>query len=367
MRLKLAERLLVETMGWKPEQVSKERALIQAMADFKYDEYQQFSPGIRYVESLVRWLKQFQTVNERQIAYNFVKDQLIFFSNDQITHLVNITYADKINPVLMGKTASVIKMNPLWVRKIFNSTTYKVLLRRSLFIGLSDGSKIDQLRRSNGRISNEQVLSTYSISEEKVADMLKELKKSKIKDHIFNTIFLIDDFTASGTSYFRKGEKGWGGKIFKFLSALFIEKSEISKLVNDVETEVIELHIIFYVATQDALNRLNSNIKDFLTENPAVNIIYSVEAIQIIGDVAKEKVLQNIDFVDLIRKYYDSSINDSHYQMGKHDEPYLGFNECCLPLILNHNTPNNSLPILWFPEDKAYTGLFPRVTRHKDE
>lgn len=64
-------------------------------------------------------------------------------------------------------------------------------------------------------------------------------------------------------------------------------------------------------------------------------------------------------------KYFDSNIINKHYKKGKHDNPYLGFNECGLPLILNHNTPNNSLPILWLPDDMRYKGLFPRVTRHK--
>jgi hypothetical protein len=44
----------------------------------------------------------------------------------------------------------------------------------------------------------------------------------------------------------------------------------------------------------------------------------------------------------------------------------LGFAGCALPLVLSHNTPNNAVYLLWGPEQYEYSGLFPRVVRHKD-
>ncbi len=67
----------------------------------------------------------------------------------------------------------------------------------------------------------------------------------------------------------------------------------------------------------------------------------------------------------MLSEYFDDSIIDEHYKRGKHDRPYLGFNECSLPLVLSHNTPNNSIPLLWFEEDRKHRGLFPRVPRHR--
>ena len=66
--------------------------------------------------------------------------------------------------------------------------------------------------------------------------------------------------------------------------------------------------------------------------------------------------------MNFISKYFDDTVVDEHYKKGKHDLPYLGFNECGLPLVLNHNSPNNSLAILWLPADKKYKGLFPRIS-----
>ena len=362
MRSKLAETLLARTMNWTAEETSKERPLLQALANFKYDEYQQFSPGIRFMESLVQWLVQFEIPAERKTAYNFIKKHLIFISGDQISHLVNITYADKIQPILIQKTALSIGIDGYRVREIVRSTTYKVALRRSLFIGMSDGSKIDQLRRSYSRISNEQVLTTYAISVDKVQDMIDELKKAKISLK-FNTVFLIDDFTASGTSYFRKKGDQWKGKIFKFLKSVF-EGGNIDLFQGG--EEYLDIHIIFYIATEDALNNLIRNIADFKKENIEYKFNCTIETVQLISNSIKERILQEPNLVALFQKYYDDSINDSHYKEGKHENPYLGYNECALPIILSHNTPNNSLPLLWFPDEQV-KGLFPRVKRHKDE
>lgn len=361
MRSALAERLLVKIMDWSPEEIAKERPLLQALANLKYDEYQQFSPGIRYIESLVKWLNQFENVQERKIAYDFLKKHLIFITNEQISHLVNICFTDKVNPILIEKTARLYNMPSLSVRKIADSEGYKEILRRSLFIGLSDGSRIDQFRRSSNNIDNEQVLSSYHTAEEKVQDMLDELKASGINKK-FNSIFLIDDFTASGTSYFRFEDRRGKGKIFKFLSSLFDQNSELAALISNDET--IDIHILFFLATEAAVQKLQNALNEW--ESPYKDrFVHSISAVQIIGNDIKENVLAETQFIELVQKYFDETIVDKHFKKGNHEAPYLGFNECSLPLILNHNTPNNSLPILWFPEDKKYKGLFPRVTRHK--
>ena len=138
MRSALAEKLLIKIMNWTSEEVSKERPLLQALASFKYDEYQQFSPGIRFIESLVKWLAQFEKIEERIIAYSFIMNKLIFISNDQIAHLVNITFSEKINPILILKTAKKIKIESYLVRKITESAEYKEMLKTSLFIGIID-------------------------------------------------------------------------------------------------------------------------------------------------------------------------------------------------------------------------------------
>jgi len=372
MRIALAERLLTKIMEWPTDEVTKERPLLQAMADFKYDEYQQFSPGIRFIESLVLWLKQFETIEERKIAYNFFRNNLIFISNAEMFHLVSLAFPDIINLTLLTKAALQMSCNKYAVAKIFNSPEYRNALDRSLFIGLSDGSRIDQFRRTS-KINNEQVTSTYQISKSKGEDMLKELKgrlKAGEQDTSkFNSLFLLDDFTASGVSYFQPADKK--GKIYKCLSALFEQhthaeenKEKENYLGSLVDVNDIEINVVFYIATDYSLTNLKQKMQEWITEK-GLSIKFSVNAVQVISADIKEQVEENVAMNDLAEKYFDTDIVDRHYKKGKHEKPFLGFNQCALPLILAHNTPNNSLPILWFSEDFKYRGLFPRISRHK--
>ena len=52
------------------------------------------------------------------------------------------------------------------------------------------------------------------------------------------------------------------------------------------------------------------------------------------------------DFLKLVEKYYDDVIETKHMKLGGEDAR-LGFGKCALPLVLEHNTPNNSLALLW--------------------
>jgi hypothetical protein len=344
-------------MEWAPDQIDNERPLLQAMANLKWNEYQQFAPGTRFLESLVKWLQQFDSIDDRRIAYDLVRKHLIFISSEQIAHLVDILFSEKINPVLIRKTASEINTSPYYIAKILNTESYANNLRTSLFISLSDGSKIDQLRRG-AYLDNEQVLTTYQPDDSKVKEMLEKLQVG-IPNAKFKTIFLIDDFTASGRSYVRADG---GGKLGRIFEKVFLQ----GNLKGIVELAHIEMHILFYIATSEALHNIRHGIQEWKNAH-SVDAQITVDCLLPIDSTIKDKVLLDPDVMRFLSKYFDETIVDEHYKKGKHEQPFLGFNECGLPLVLNHNTPNNSLAILWLPSDKRYKGLFPRISRHREK
>ena len=51
-------------------------------------------------------------------------------------------------------------------------------------------------------------------------------------------------------------------------------------------------------------------------------------------------------FLELTDRYYDDSIENKHTRVAGTDAK-LGFGQCALPLILEHNTPNNSVALIW--------------------
>src|SRR5260370_40236604 len=147
MKDQLVEELLDKVMGWKSPQDFVEHGLpLQAIAAYKYDEYQQFSPGMRFIESLALWLGQFETIEQRRTALKFVRDRLVFISSAELNHLVSLSYPDHIRPFLLSQAPSESGLMKWHLGKSAKSLGFAARGRRSLFLGLSAGSHPDILR-----------------------------------------------------------------------------------------------------------------------------------------------------------------------------------------------------------------------------
>jgi hypothetical protein len=367
MRDLLAERLLAIVMGWTQEDVAQERPDLQAMAAYKYDEYQQFSPGMRFVESLALWLSQFKTAHERVVAYAFVKQHLIYCSTAELNHLVRIAYPDHIRPLLLRTVAAETGSNKWHVAKVAGSVEFKIRRRQCLFLGLSDGARIDVFRRSNSpELSHEQMLQTYEISPERVESLLEKLTEdmANLRGHTtpahsekFRTVILLDDFSASGTSYLTKEQdRVFKGKIGRFYQSVTNPASAASRLIDPPRTEIF---VVLYLATAQAYYHLDNLLQEMVrpwgTE-------YRIIVIHPLRDTVCLKPGDGRAFEQLLQTYYDPTIEDEHTRRGGTDLKY-GFAGCGLPLVLSHNTPNNTLSLLWAESEKV-RALFPRVSRH---
>jgi hypothetical protein len=66
MRAELAEMLLGKVMNWSAEELVNERFCIQMLSEIKYDEYEQYEQGMKYIERLALWLNQFE-INDRSV------------------------------------------------------------------------------------------------------------------------------------------------------------------------------------------------------------------------------------------------------------------------------------------------------------
>jgi len=369
MREALAERLLAQVMEWTPEDVARERPILQAMAAFKYDEYQQFSPGMRFVESLALWLSQFTTNEEKKVAYQFVQERLVFFSDAEIAHFISVVYPNYIRPLLIQRTATQKKIPTRNILKITQDPEFLLLRRRCLFLGLSDGARIDAFRRSNPDLSHEQIRQTYELTPERSEKMLEVLRKDlnsisgntfPVTDSYFRMIFLLDDFSGSGISYLRREEETaeFAGKIHSFYKDLIRQNGGSSQLINPDDLYV---GLVIYVATDKSRIHLEEKLELLLKET---SIEWGVQVIQPLGDNITLKKSIDPLFHKMIDKYYDPKVEDEHKKKGGVDDVKHGFAGCSLPVVLNHNTPNNSIFLLWSdPELYDVRGLFPRVSR----
>ncbi len=370
MRYELAESILKSTMGhWDTLKMSEEIKDIQIISEIKYDDYQQYTHGMRYIESLALWMRQFNTPEDKDCAYDLVKNKLIYISEEEMRQIIMYSYEIAMKKYLLKKTRDFCEKHAI-ENVEERKRLYRYYRRSSLFLGLSDGAHIDFFRRHNPELSNEQVFVHYDFSKKKADDMREELQKEKVTEYMkenykevadsdFESFFLVDDFTGSGKSYIRKDKKGWHGKI-----KTFFERLESTGF----DAKHASVHLVLYVATTKAVLNIIEQANLFTAEKGYGNI--TVDAIQIVKPIDWDL---NLELASLLKQNYETNIAlertsyvDKHYRVGEGTVPYYGFGDCSLPLILYHNTPNNSLPVLWYSWEDKVNALFLRITRHKE-
>lgn len=369
MKKELAEALLAKIMDWSDQDKARERARLETFASYKYDEYQQFSPGRRFIESLALWLAQFQSGDERRTAYDFVCSRLIFFSASEVNHLVELTFPTIIRPKLIAKACERSGVPPERIKAAVATMEYRTLHRRTLYLGMSDGARTDWFRRANPAVSNEQVFHAYDVSEVKSSDMVESLRKDLTAitgaepfgdQALFENVVLLDDFTASGTSAIRFDEKSgkWKGKIPKI-----IEDLEKPERLGACVVSGVQVIIIAYIASNQAID----HIQELLPKLPFAKGTVEFHVVCELGPNVPLDATRDAAFFALMAKdcYFDKNADDEHDLAGGGKTKRYGYADGRLPVVLAHNTPNNSVYVLWAEDVHTVRGLFPRVSRHR--
>jgi hypothetical protein len=362
-----AQQLLARVMGWQAEEsVLRYVPTLQLLADYKYDHYQKFAPGRRFIESLALWLNRFAE-GDRHVALDFVMDRLVYVSDAEFSHLVQTAYPDLIVQERLRLVAEEQDIPTFHVGAISRHRRFAELRLKSLYLGLSDGARTNELRRaSNGEISNEQIWQAYELGDDKASDMVGELATSLASAGLptvtprFNLIWLLDDFSGSGNTYIRfDGVKNrYKGKIPKIYESL--HRGHL------VDTSHYEVFLLLYVATRQGLDHI-----EYWTDRFTSEFGYKPLQLRALCTLESDVAVTyspNRDLQRLIdgEHYYDHRAFDKHMKVGGTLDARLGFAACALPVVLSHNTPNNSLYILWGPENFDFVGLFPRVSRHRE-
>lgn len=350
------------------------------MSQYKYDGYGDYVAGVRFIESLATWLQQFNIKDERRAAYDYVKNNLIYYSSAEIQRLVHRFYNGFIQKDLVSYVSERlgIPKYSIWSTKE-SRAEYRWELRKTLIMGLSDGAKIDNLRRANvGIITNEQTVAATQIDATKWGSLIKDLRDDldRKKPGLgakgkFSRIYLVDDFTASGTSLLRFDENGRPkGKLQKLHQSLQCVKSELAEEFGDFLEEGWTLKVHHYIGTMQAQSAIEDRYKKgkaFFELFDNVSFSYSL----VLPDSIKLDQASDHPFVAICENYYDSVIEDKHSEESGDPDMTFGYGKCSLPVVLEHNTPNNSLPLLWAETtgsgiQHAMRPLFRRRQRHSE-
>lgn len=370
MKETLAKRLVADLMSWTVERATNEFAWLDLMVNYKFDNYQQYGPGRRFYVHLLRWLSQYPKA-DRECMWNLLRGQLIYISQDEMHHLVSLT-----GPVIEREMrAAVARQLKLPVYRVDDDPEACRRLAemqcRTLFVGVSDGARIDVFRRYNeGTVNNEQVVAMIEISELKQQGLKEKLQKrlDAIKSTApatFEWVCLIDDFTASGTTSIRdEGNGKWGGKVQRFIEEV---NSTINKAPLISDDAHIQVH--HYLASKAASIKVADLLSRFQAQSSGLSFIPSFS--YVLPENVVIAPVSHPELAALLERTYDPGIETSH--TGK--EIALGYKKCGLSLVLDHNTPNNSVATLWARSDskaanhvlhKHMSPLFPRRQRHSD-
>ena len=381
MNQDLGLRVLGQIMNWTDDRARQEFAWLRLMARLKYDGYRDFQAGMRFIESLVTWLQQFEQPQERETAYAFVRHTLVYIGPNEMQRLVEQFYPRTVRDRLVRMVATECDVQPYRVLSDTDArAAEKRLRRRTLFMGLSDGAHIDTIRHANSRLfGNEQFVQVTQIDIEKWRDLLDNLRKDlDDPDARFRLVYLIDDFTATGTSFLRldKEKAEWKGKLIRFRKSVESANTDLGsdKLFEDDW----ELCIHHYVTSQAAADAIEERLEKAKADgafpegwtqdmHPSFGMILP-DYLPINADSERHD-----DFIELTKLYYDPKIRTKHTDIGGVTHLGLGYGGCALPLVLEHNTPNNAVALLWAETDggdrdgvhaPAMRPLFRRRQRH---
>jgi hypothetical protein len=384
MKRELIFRKLSSLLEWDEDRDLAEFPWLRLMSSLKFDSYQDFLAGARFVECLVDWLQQFQTLAERQTAYDFVRQKLLFVSAAEMQHLVALFYLEKIERRLLSIVAArlLIPTHRAWADPR-GPQEFRSTLRRTLFIGLSDGARMDAFRRANaGSISNEQIVVYSRINATKWRELLSDLCEDEHdKDAKFQVVYLVDDFTGSGTSLLRKtgGANSWKGKLnnfFKDIEEPLHDEHPTATIREGCLSSDVVVVVHHYLATRkaceqnrDSIEMYRSDLGEAAGKLPQIELSYGYifeEQFAISGE-------QYGDFLSLTDRYYDSAVEQKKHnaESGRNDVR-RGYAGCALPLVLEHNTPNNSFALIWAESEDRNDNhpmrpLFRRRQRHTDD
>lgn len=353
----LAGRVLDKLLDWTDEERAVWVTDLATMANYKFDDYEGFSAGERFFERLARWLAQFPDLSDRRRLVEFVRHELVFVSRSEMNQAISCVYPHYIKPLLAERAALEIEAPVYLRRKVVSDTVFKALRRKTVFLGLSDGARLDQLRRSSAELSHEQFSLTTEVGDYARQSMIEKLrgalKSLGVNDHqpVFETVVLVDDFYGSGASLIDQRDNGtWKGKLHRACEHIQKLASLDVPLLANNPTVVVAL----YVASSQAKMHIEGMLAEY---RPAWKLV-------VVQEFPHQLKVVDTELLRVCDEFFDPIMIDEHKGSAHH-----GYKDAALPVVLFHNTPNNSISPLWAdtefePDGLGKRALFPRYERH---
>jgi len=327
------------------------------MSAYKFDAYEGYRTGDRFASNLLRFLSNFKG-QELDDALTMAT-KIIFISAKEMHELsMEVYYKIKLKLLDIIINDKAAELEPWEYGKAY-SKYYLDYLEKSLFVAMSDSSKIDYFRR-HAQVDNESIISTYKIDVDALIQYGKKNEERNPHADYENKkfIFLIDDFSGSGYTFLRQLQKfhdRWYDHI-KYRNIFFCPY-----IITDSAFEKISRSYSEQIPPEDGVS-----FEILPTLKIPLNHTVTDQNCMIFG----ESKIHPKNILSLCDTYYHESIEDDHTR--KNGGVKYGFGNSGLLVVKHDNSPNDSLFLIWFKDHKCNTALrdwnplFPRIPRHKN-
>jgi hypothetical protein len=330
---------------------------LQMLAAHKYDSYEGYKPGVKFLENLSGWLAQFPDTSSRKLVLRFVLDQLVFISRAELDHVIETVYPDIIRPMVLREAAERLGVSRFAVARVVASPVFEEIQRKLLVLGLSDGARIDRLRRSSPGLSHEQIYLATDVGDKTMREAVESLR-SRLDDETaqFEHVLLVDDFYGSGTTLLRQNPDPPP----PFKGRLLRARDRLSEWCSaGYLADRYRVSILVYIASSTALRHVQEMLARASLDWDLTPVLLLPESIKV----------DDPELTELCEWHYDDVLVDRH----KPKRAPLGVGDAALPVVLYHNAPNNSVCLLWADttdlEESSLKrrALFPRYERHRED
>lgn len=252
------------------------------------------------------WLNNFNNIDEH-IQMIYLLSQFMYFGEREIKELIKSIFRDKFRYKIIEK-----------IRKNNNDTTdvelinnlFKEELKATRFLGVGNpsesGTHLLYFFRQENQLSKELFININDVK-----------KDNSVRQYVF-----IDDFCGSGD-----------------------QACDYTKnIINQIRTENNNVIVSYYVmfAMSEGINKVKDNSK--------FDIVDCVFELDNSFKCFSEKSRHYINCVEPIDKLFAKNVAFKYGQILCNSAP-LGYQNCQLLIGFNYNTPDNTLPIIWYDEN----------------
>lgn len=313
-------------------------------------------------EHIDEWLDNFENGQERDYAL-YILSRMMYYSAANIRHLLKSLYRDKFRYPIIQEIRS---MNGDTLDESFIETEFKKELKKTRFLGVGNPSEsgvhlLYYFRQENNIPKDLFVNTDDLVYFEKDTDgNVKPHLRDKFKD--VKRFIFIDDICGSGIQ-------------------ATSDDSNVRRCVTNLRSLLPDANISYLMLF--GLSTGIKKVRDFPEKEPIkmYNMVDSVieldESYKCFGD--NSRYFTNVENFDkdtarriaykhgyLLAEFLAKQQGYTHPILKQiASERALGFGNNQLLIGLHHNTPDNTLPIIWFDEDESiWTPVFKRY--HKN-